>query len=81
MADKEKDDAYCFDLLKESLSPNSDLSVGARVGCGILGLFGTIIVDPVKLGMKALGICNSNDLPGSLDFIHCISGKNTMIQD
>jgi len=56
MADKEKDDAYCFDLLKESLSPNSDLSVGARVGCGILGLFGTIIVDPVKLGMKALGI-------------------------
>ena len=32
-------------------------------------------------GMKALGICNSNDLPGSLDFIHCISGKDTMIQD
>ena len=32
-------------------------------------------------GMKALGICNSNELPGSLDFIHCISGKDTMIQD
>ena len=32
-------------------------------------------------GLKALGICNSNDLPGSLDFIHCLAGKDTMIQD
>ena len=32
-------------------------------------------------GLKALGICNSNDLPGSLDFIHCLTGKDTMIQD
>ena len=32
-------------------------------------------------GLKALGICNSNKLPGSLDFIHCIAGKDTMIQD
>ena len=32
-------------------------------------------------GMKALGICNSNKLPGCLDFIHCVAGKDTLIQD
>ena len=30
---------------------------------------------------KALGIMNTKPLPGSLDFIHCIDGKDTIISD
>ena len=30
---------------------------------------------------KALGAMNTEDLPGSLDFVQCVDGKNTIIQD
>ncbi len=30
---------------------------------------------------KALGVQNTNPLPGSLDFVQCLDGKNTLIQD
>ena len=30
---------------------------------------------------KALGAMNTRDLPGSLDFVQCVDGKDTIIQD
>ena len=30
---------------------------------------------------KALGAMNTRDLPGSLDFVQCVNGKDTIIQD
>ena len=30
---------------------------------------------------KALGAMNTRDLPGSLDFVQCVAGKDTIIQD
>lgn len=62
----EKENFYFFDLLKESIR-DSEASVGGRIVTGIIGLVGTVVVDPIKLGMNALGVKDENSGPDPSD--------------
>ena len=66
MSKKDDDDYYFVDLLKESVT-DSDMPVGGRIATGILGLFGTVLIDPIKYGMKKLGIKDENPGPDPSD--------------
>ena len=66
MSKKDNDDFYFVDLLKESVA-DSDMPVGGRIATGILGLFGTVLIDPIKFGMKKLGIKDENPGPDLSD--------------
>lgn len=66
MSKKDDEDVYFFDLLKASVT-DSDMPVGGRIATGFLGLIGTVVADPIKLGMKALGIKDNNPGPDPSD--------------
>jgi len=59
---KDKDDFYCIEMLKAGLT-ESGMSAGQRAFSIIVGIFGTIIVDPVHWGIKVLGINDENPAP------------------
>lgn len=52
---------FCFQLLKESVSPRSEMSIWTRIWGICIGVVGTVIIDPV------CAICNLADCDGRED--------------
>ncbi len=67
MAKTGKDDASCFGLLKDALNPNEDLNAAARVTFGVIGIVGTVTIDPVMKLFRFFGIRDDNPAPDPND--------------
>lgn len=52
---------YCFQLLKESISPKSDMSALGRIWGICVGAVGTVIIDPVCAICDLLGCDGRKD--------------------
>ena len=55
---------YCFQLLKESVSPKSDMSACGRVWGIVVGAIGTVLIDPVCSICKLAGCDGRSDDDG-----------------
>ena len=69
MGKRDNDGGYCFDLLKEGLT-NKHMSGGERAWSIGAGLIGTVVVDPVLLLSKKLGLKSEHQDYDSSDPTH-----------
>lgn len=60
---KNEDNIYFWDLFKCAFDRDEDLSAGARIFLGVIGLVGTITADPVKRVFNALNINDDHPAP------------------
>lgn len=58
---KENEHWGCFRLLKGVITNEDDMGAGSRIGLGLIGLVGTIIIDPVNLICDKLGFKSDED--------------------